>query len=111
MEGMRHVRKIREEEMWTGRQGPAIPFSGLKAPSAYFPLFLMAWPPTPHPPHTYRIAHALLVGDDDGNVFVFRRGVAHLVLQAAHTEGVNGRGGSSKDSQAQKGRRNLTEHD
>ena len=56
-----------------------------------------------HPPHTYRIAHALLlIGDGDGDVCGFWRAVSHL--QAAQTEGAGGRRGGSEDSQAQEGR-------
>ena len=57
---------------------------------------------------TYRVAHALLVGDFDGDACEFWRAVA---LQAAQTEGGGGRGGGSEDSQAQEGRRGLAEHD
>lgn len=64
--------------------------------------------PTLHSLSMYRIAHALLVGDFDGDACEFRRAVA---LQAAQTEGGGGRGGGSEDSQAQEGRCDLTEHD
>ena len=94
-----------DEEMWAGRQGPAIPLSGLMpfACSLSSPTLSIL-----HPLSTYRIAHALLVGDFDGDICEFRRAVA---LQAAQTEGGGGRGGGSEDSQAQEGRRGLAEHD
>lgn len=76
--------------MWTTGQDLAIPFIGESNALHLFPN-----PPSTLHACTYRVAHALLVEDADGDL----RGVAPL--QAAQTEGVDGRGGGdSKGSEA-----------